>query len=184
MVTAIFRTGETTMAIIATRAPTTLAWSNFTSVSTLLDPTDGGDLDAYTEFNYETPTGWRLVDGRFAFADGQTVRVTPRARVRAGARQTAALLAHEQFHYDVGFVIARCVAKELFSLRAPTMADLVRQQNELIQLHFFRRVGLIQRRYDIDTGHGTNARWQAHYLRLMRECLANANANMLGGWWL
>ena len=172
------------MAITATRTPQTLAWSNFTSVATLIDPADGGAMDAYTSFDYVTPSGWTTIDGRFAFSDGQVVRVSPRARVRTGVAQTADLLAHEQFHYDVGFVIARRVARELGRLRARTMADLAREQDAIIALHFHRRAGLIQRRYDIDTRHGRNAHYQALYLKLMAACIANPSATHFNGWWL
>jgi hypothetical protein len=170
------------MAIVASRSPAVLSWSDYTPVAHLVDPADGGVMDAYTTFNYATPAGWAQFGGQVGFADGQTVSITPRCRVRSGAAQTAPLLAHEQFHYDVGFVIARVVAKALARLRAPDLAQLAASQNDVIRLHFIVRAGLIQRRYDLDTGHGANARHQSHYLRLMTACLANPNAVQIGGW--
>ena len=48
--------------------------------------------------------------------------ITPKCRVWTGVVQTATLLSHEQFHYDVAIVIARVLARKLNSLRASSDA--------------------------------------------------------------
>jgi hypothetical protein len=46
------------------------------------------------------------------------------------------------------------------------------------------RAGLIQRRYDKDTNHGTIAHFQRIWKNSMAGCLANERADHLLGWWL
>ena len=97
---------------------------------------------------------------------------------------TAPLLAHEQFHYDVGFVVCRALAHQLTIARAPTLAGLATKLAALLDLHIKRRVALIQRRYDLDTQHGLNDKYQRIWLDRMTACLANPAANQIGGFWL
>jgi hypothetical protein len=173
------------MAITVSASPTTLAWSNFTSVSSLTDPADGTAVDAYTTFGYDIPDRpARTVGGMLALADPMTIRITPNARVVTGVAQTAGLLSHEQFHYDVGIVCARALARHLMRLRGANQADLRSQLISAVTLHLITRAGLIQRRYDIDSRHGTNAHYQKVWKDRMATVLANPNADQIGGFWL
>lgn len=173
------------MTITAVQKPVALTWGSYTSQAKVIDPADGTEQDAFTAFEYELPDApTRTLDGQVALADGLDLTITPIALVRTGASKTADLLSHEQFHYDVGFVIARVVAKKLARLRAATEKALVGEMQRLVQYHFNTRAGLIQRRYDIDTHHGTNKHYQKLWKGFMRNCLADAKALQIHGFWL
>ncbi len=174
------------MTIAASRNPATLAWTHYTAQATVIDPADGTAQDAYTSFNYSLqpnlPAEHR--NGRSYMPSRMRLVITPVARVRTGAPQSADLLAHEQLHYDVGFVIGRRVAFELNRLEAANDAALAAALNALIRLHFHTRAGLIQSRYDRESNHSRNARYQQYWQTQMRACLANPNATQIGGWML
>jgi hypothetical protein len=174
------------MAITVTASPAVLAWSNFTPVpSQITDPADGTLVDALTRFNFNLPAlPPRTVAGQLAVADPNVITITPNAQVFTGVLQTAALLSHEQFHYDVGIVTARALARELMALRAPNQGALTVLVQNAARLHFFTRAGLLQRRYDLDTRHGTIAHYQKIWKDRMTACLANPRADQLGGFYL
>jgi hypothetical protein len=173
------------MAITLSATPTTLSWSNFTVVASLVDPADGVAVDAFTSFAFNIPNlPPRTLGSQVALADPMTITLTPNAQVRSGAAQTAGLLDHEQFHYDVGIVTGRALARELTRLRAPNLAALRSAFLQAVNLHFTTRTGLLQRRYDIDSRHGTNAHYQKIWKDRMAVCLANPNSDQLGGFWL
>ncbi|MBX9909964.1 MAG: hypothetical protein K2Z25_14775 [Beijerinckiaceae bacterium] len=171
--------------ITATRTVVKLTESDFVKVPKVFDPADGTLQDAYTAFEYEMPDkGSRMVGGKFALAVPNVMKVWPNAKMRIGAVMTPGLLAHEQFHYDVGFVVARTFAHQATIARAASYAALVATYQGLEALHFKKRVGLIQQRYDVDTHHGTNAYYQKIWLDRMAACIANPKANQIGGFWL
>lgn len=174
------------MAITVVANPMLLAWGNFTlSATRIADPNDGTLVDAVTRFNFYFPAlAPRTVNGQFALADPNLLKITPNAQVFTGVLQTAALLAHEQFHYDVGIVTARALARELMALRAPNLAALSTAMNAAFRLHLFTRAGLLQRRYDIDAAHGTQAHYQKVWKDRMAQCLANPLSSRIGGFYL
>jgi hypothetical protein len=101
-----------------------------------------------------------------------------------GGPQSPELLAHQQFYYDVGFVVARVVARELMSLRAGGEGELAAAVWNTVQLHFIFRAGLIQRRYDLDTRHGAIRYDQQLWTWRMSACLADPTSSQIGGFWL
>lgn len=113
-------------AITATRNVVKLKEANFVKVPKVFDPADGTEQDALTAFDYELPDkGSRMVGAEFALAVPNVILVWPKAKMRIGAVITPGLLAHEQFHYDLGFVLARAFAHQLTTARAPSYAALV-----------------------------------------------------------
>lgn len=173
------------MAITVQANPANLTWGHFKLVSNLLDPNDGTSVDAVTLFNYNLPNRRpRMVNGRAALADPMVLTITPNCKVRQGTSQTAGLLSHEQFHYDVGIVTARALARFMTRLRTRNFPDLRTELNRAVRLHFTRRADLIQRRYDKDTRHGQDAHQQRIWKRNMASCLAKPRTNQLGGFWL
>lgn len=173
------------MTITATRTPVTLGAADYIPFPIVIDPADGTVQTAFTAFQFNIPAHPpRTVDGRQALAETFAIRITPVAMITVGATMTSGLLGHEQFHYDVGFVIARQLARELSALRRNAIAELATALTAAVTLHFSTRAGLIQRRYDLDTRHGTNAHYQRIWLDRMRACLANASATQIGGFWL
>jgi hypothetical protein len=174
------------MAITVTASPVNLTFANFTPVpSQIVDPADGTLVDALTRFNFNLPDlPAQTIGGQFAVADPNVITITPNAQIFTGVLQTPALLSHEQFHYDVGTLTARGLAKQLVALRAPTQAALGVLVRDAAVLHFVTRAGLIQRRYDIDTQHGTIALFQRIWKDRMRLVLADAKADQIGGFFL
>jgi hypothetical protein len=174
------------MAITVTATPASLTFANFTpSATQIVDPNDGTLVDALTRFNFNLPAlPPRMVAGQFAMADPNVITITPNAQIFTGVAQTPALLSHEQFHYDVGIVTARALARELMALRAPNLAALVTAAQNATRLHFTTRARLLQRRYDLDTRHGTNAHFQKIWKDRMTACLANPRSDQLGGFFL
>jgi Bacterial protein of unknown function (DUF922) len=173
------------MTITAIRVPTVLTAAHFVGHGTVIDPRDGTEQLAFTEYHVDVPDNpTRTVDGKKALAETFQIKITPRAKIKSGTTLTNALREHEQFHFDLGFVIARRVASLLNDLRADSVAELKQKFDDIIHLHFRTRNDLIQRRYDLDTRHGT----QAHYERLwhdrMKACIGDPKATQLGGFYL
>jgi hypothetical protein len=164
------------MAITATANPQTLTWAHFTVVpDKIVDAHDGTLQHSYTTFRFEYPG---------APGDFNVIAITPRAQVWNGVKQTEALLSHEQLHYDVGFVVARALARDLTRLRTRTLVDLENEFRNAFDLHFERRALLIQTRYDRETEHGANRRSQRIWKDAMARCLADPRAGHILGWQL
>lgn len=174
------------MPITVTAKPTALTWADFKiSPSKILDPNDGTLTDAVTGFKFALPDlPPRTIASQFAMGDPNVLTIIPDAQVFSGVVQNAALLSHEQFHYDVGIVTARALARKLTALRAPSLIALRTAVQDAARLHLTIRAQLIQKRYDIETQHGTNAHYQKIWKDGMASCLANARSDHLGGFWL
>ena len=174
------------MAITIRATPSTLTWANFTvTANQILDPADGTLVDAYTSFNYNLPNlPPRKESGRLYFPDPWNITITPKAQVWTSVTKTAALLSHEQWHYDVGIVTGRALVRRLASASGATMGEMLSILNEAVTLHFHTRAGILQKRYDKDTRHGTNAYYQKIWKDRMTQCLANPKADQIGGFWL
>ena len=173
------------MAITSVARPPTLSWTNFVSVANLVDPTDGTPQDSVTKFRFDIPDRRpRQIGNEFAMAETFEIGVTPDAKIRTGAGQTDALLAHEQLHYDVGICIMRRVAHELTRLRANSLAELRTAFLGVVHLHVERRAALIQRRYDIDSNHSLNHHYQHVWSRMIKHALNHPPATHIGGFWL
>lgn len=173
------------MSISLVVKPVTLTWANYTERDKVVDPADKTEQDAYTAFEYDLPGGTtRRVDGELALPESLALTITPIALIRKGARKSDELLSHEQFHYDVATVIGRVVVKKLERLRGKTAADLDAGSDQILNLHFSVRAGLIQRRYDLETRHGRNTNYQKAWKKLMKETMARPDSTQMGGWWL
>ncbi len=176
------------MAVTVQTNPVTLTWASFLVVpNQIVDPADNTLVDAYTTFNFAItpdPPNSQTIGGKFAFADPMTITITPNARVWSGIAQTAALLSHEQWHYDMGTVTARALAKQIPTLRGNTFAELIAALRADLAFHFSTRAGLLQKRYDIDTRHGTNAHYQRVWKDRMTACISNASSDQIGGYYL
>jgi hypothetical protein len=173
------------MAITVRRIPERLTWADYLPVPIVINPHDSTQQDAFTAFNFDIPENQlRTVDGQLALAETFEITITPHAKAKMGGLQTTELLTHEQFHYDVGFVVARVVARELMTLRAGTEPELATAVWNTLRLHFFFRAELIQRRYDLDTRHGTVRYDQEVWFSRMSHCLADPASSQIGGFWL
>ena len=174
------------MAISAFRNPATLSWDDYDERPVVIDPSDGSLQDAVTAFEFELMPNLpaERFNGRFRLQRGMSISITPIALVRTGATQTDELLSHEQLHYDVGFVIARQLARELNVVDAATEPALRTLLNQLIDLHFHTRGKLIQTRYDRESNHSRNPHFQRVWKQNMTACLANPHASQIGGWML
>jgi hypothetical protein len=173
------------MAITVRRIPERLTWADYPLIPVVINPHDGTEQDAFTAFNFHIPEKPpRTIDGQLALAETFEIIIKPHARAKLGGSQTAEFLIHEQFHYDVGFVVARVVARELMTLRAENEAALAAAVWNIVRLHFYFRAELIQRRYDLDTRHGTIRYDQQIWFSRMIRCLAEPASTQIGGFWL
>jgi hypothetical protein len=174
------------MPITVVANPAVLSWTNFTVMANKIpDPNDGTLVDAVTRFKFDFPDkAPRKIVNRFKLGDPNVITITPQAQVWSGVMQTPALLSHEQFHYDVGIVTARALARQLMTLEEGNLAALKTAFLGAFHLHFDVRAGLLQSRYDKDTVHGTVARYQKIWKDEMAACLANPKATHLHGFWL
>ena len=174
------------MAITVVANPVNLTWGDFTVVpDKIVDPADGEEVDAYTAFNFNIPSlPPKAYGSKWGFADPMQITITPNAQVWSGVAQTAALLSHEQWHYDVGFVTGRVLAKTLSRARKNTIPELVKVLQDAVKLHFTTRTGILQRRYDKDSRHGTQARYQKIWKDRMTGCLNDPKATKIGGFYL
>jgi hypothetical protein len=173
------------MSITVRRFPEQITWTDFINIPIVIDPNDGTKQAAFTAFNFDIPDEPpRLVNGQLALAETFQILITPRARAKLGGPKTAEMLAHQQFFYDIGFVVARVVARELANLRAGDERELASAVWNIGQLHFVFRAGLIQRRYDLDTQHGTVQYDQQVWTARMSTCLASPQSTQIGGFWL
>jgi len=171
------------MAITVEARPASLAWSDFTVLDTPnYDVNDGTSQGAVTQPNFALPDlPPRTVDGQLALADPNTITITPNARVYKAIRQTPKLLSHEQFHYDVGIIAARALARDLTSLRAGDLDSLKTAAIAAARLHFVTRARPIQSKYDVDTNHGDNQHYQKIWKDRMAKCLADPNCTEING---
>lgn len=163
------------MAITVVPRPVTVSWSDFSTVDSL-----PSDEDAHIDMGYEVENkNFRRVGGQFMVAETLEVRVKPLAKVLRSASQTDTLLAHEQGHYDIGILAGRALARELASLHAATPAALGLAMRSCFTLHTVTRLDPIQKKYDKDTGHGTNATEQARWAGLISAALGAVAAVQL-----
>jgi len=165
--------------------PAVLSWANFlTSPTKILDPGDGSLVDAVTKFDWALQNLPPIItNGVFTVPSGITITITPNCRVWTGVVQTAALLSHEQFHYDVGIMCARAFGRQIANLRGTSLSDLSTKINDAATLHFKTRARILQSRYDIDTRHGTQAHYQQIWKSRMTRALASPNDDTMGGFW-
>ncbi|MBI4910887.1 MAG: hypothetical protein HY820_45175 [Acidobacteria bacterium] len=164
------------MAITVRPNPTTLAWSNFTTVSTL-----SGNEDAHIDFNFVIPNRpLRRVGGNFMLAETFEIGVSPIAKVKQGANQTAALLAHEQGHYDIAIAVAWALAADLQTLSAASQGALSTALTTTFNLHRTTRMAAVQQGYDTATGSSQNAAQQAAWLTAIATALTSHASTLQG----
>ena len=120
--------------INAFRNPTTLTFDDYDPRASIVDPNDGSVSDAFTSFDFELLPNLPAErhNGRFRLQRTMSLSITPIALIRDDAAATdpgmPSLLSHEQLHYDVGFVIARQLARELNVIDSATERGLKRHR--------------------------------------------------------
>lgn len=174
------------MAIKVNAIPALLSWSNFTITNDKIeDPADGELVDAYTAFDYIFPNSAPVTKkGFLVVPENYTISLLPKAKVWKDVMQTEELLSHEQWHYDVGIITGRALCRQIATLKGTSLADLKLKLQAAIELHFNKRAGLLQKRYDTDTNHGTVERYQKLWKERMKATLADPKAETMGGYWL
>jgi hypothetical protein len=173
------------MSITVRRNPERLTWDDFIFIPLVINPNDSTEQDAFTTFTFDIPDQPpRSQDGQLALAEAFEIVITPHARAKLGGPKTEQILTHQRFYYDLGFVVGREAGRALTALRAANESDLATARWNIIQLHFIFRAGLIQRRYDLDTKHGTVRYDQQLWTSRMSSCLADPESSQIGGFWL
>ena len=143
--------------------PPVLTWSAFQSVDSLADSEDAHIAAA---MSFPRPLRMESADGVHRLP-AFTITVAPeaaRTRVRRSARRSAALLRHEQGHYDIVVLAARALGRELASTTASSASDLSRAVEDCVAKHT-ERAARSSEAYDRETDHGRSlseqARWSA-----------------------
>ena len=155
------------MAITVAPNPRALQWSNFREVASLIGE------DAHIDLSFAVPNrAFRSVNGRFRMAETFPIAVSPVATVRRGATRSAALLSHEQGHYDIGILVAEAMARDFMGLEAANIGDLSTAINACFDRHRLTLMRAVQDKYDLDTNHSQNSAQQQRWDGLIRQCLA------------
>jgi hypothetical protein len=164
------------MAITVRANPVSLAWSNFTVVHAL-----AGNEDAHIDINFVIPTRPpRRVGSEWMLAETFEIVVSPVAKVKQSANQTADLLAHEQGHYDIGLAVGWAMAADLQSLSAPSQAELGRQLTSTFNLHRTTRMAIVQQRYDTETNHSQNTAQQSAWETAIANAISTKASSLRG----
>jgi hypothetical protein len=155
------------MAITVAPNPVNLQWSNFRSAPT------PPDEEAHIDINFNVPNRpFRRVNGRILMAETFQIGVSPNAKVRQGASQTADLLSHEQGHYNLGILVAWAMAHDFMQLEAANSAALGNAIRACFNLHKDTRMRSIQQKYDRDTNHSRNRQQQQRWDRMISQCMS------------
>lgn len=160
-----------------------LEWRDFVVVPVLHDPLARRPVDALTDFYVrllgDEPVG--AEGGGFRLAEDAVLRLAPLCRRVAGAPATAALLAHEQGHWDIAFLVGGSCARRLAGLHAGTADALREGVTGVLREHFVARNEAIQARYDRETGHGRDEATQRRWAAALSQALASNEAGTLEG---
>ena len=110
------------------------------------------------------------------------VVVRPQGEVWKDANKTAALLAHEELHYYVGYVVARALINDILALRASSAGQLEGALTTMMDTHLVTRGEVIQKAYDGNTGNSASTAKQHQWQKAMTDCIANPKATKLMGY--
>jgi hypothetical protein len=102
------------------------------------------------------------------------VRIVPIGTWVVRGKLTAALLAHEQGHWDIAGLTAHEYYRALAGLRATKQSELARLAQEALQ-RIKTKVDRLQVKYDRETNHSRDAAKQAQWDTLIRGCITNSN---------
>lgn len=111
-----------------------------------------------------------------------SINLSPQGKVWTGSNKSASLLAHEEIHYYMGYVVARAAINEMLALRPARTAGLGDTLKAIVAKHMEDRGEKIQEAYDKATDHGTNAGKQSAWEKAMAACIANPSATALMGY--
>ncbi|MET0152698.1 MAG: DUF922 domain-containing protein [Candidatus Binatia bacterium] len=159
--------------------PPVLTWSAFRSVESLAE---SEDAHIAAEISFPRPLRMESADGVYRLP-AFTITVAPepaRTRVRRSAQRSAALLRHEQGHYDIVVLAARALGRELASITASSASDLSRAVEDCVAKHT-ERAARSSEAYDRETDHGRSlseqTRWSA---RIAAALTAETVGELLG----
>ena len=154
------------MAITVKPNPRTLNWGHFSSVQSL--PNE----DAHIDISFNMPNKpFRKVGSVYMLAETFELGVSPVAKVVRGTSKTAALLSHEQGHYDIGILTGEAMARDLMTLEAAKPGDLVTLVKAAFDLHRLTRMKAVQEKYDDDTEHSQDSGEQKRWDDLIAQCM-------------
>ena len=162
------------MSIRVIAQPPILNWKNFQPVDDL------GDDNAYTGFVFSLPIVNFLTVGGMITLPNTMITLRPKGCMVVKGSQTPALLKHEQGHYDIGYCVARVLAKDLEKLRESSASDLQSAINAAMSLHE-DNAEAIRLSYDNATQHGTDAAAQKSWNIMISKCKGDPSSTSLNG---
>ena len=104
-----------------------------------------------------------------------TVRVNSANTWVMTGQQSAALLDHEQGHWDIAGLVAHELHNALAAIRAADATALAAEVRTVIQ-RFQSKVDALQIQYDRETSHGANAAGQSTWNARIRGCISGGNS--------
>jgi hypothetical protein len=157
--------------------PRALTWDDFRELESR--PSDAeGDENAQIHSDVNQPERVRVArEGGQQRVSALTVTISI---IRADtwvvrSAKAAALLSHEQGHYDITGLTGRDMGNEILAARAGTLEDLQRQVTDIIE-RARQRAQDLNARYDTETGGGANRDAQRRWDERIRSSISSGTA--------
>jgi hypothetical protein len=163
--------------LVVTGWPRALTWDDFRELESR--PSDAeGDENAQIHSDVNQPERVRVArEGGQQRVSALTVTISI---IRADtwvvrSAKAAALLSHEQGHYDITGLTGRDMGNEILAARAGTLEDLQRQVTDIIE-RARQRAQDLNARYDTETGGGRNRDAQRRWDESIRSSISNGTS--------
>ena len=177
---AILWIGAAGMRIDVRADPERLTWSDFRRVESVSGTSEHARIAA--EMSFPQPLRIERAGGGYRLPQF-TITVTPqpaRTVARRSVALSAALLRHEQGHYDIVVLAARALARELEGMTAGSAQELTRRVEDCVSKHTDRAERLSEA-YDRATDHSHDPAEQARWTERIDRALADGEATRLEG---
>ncbi|MEO0388586.1 MAG: DUF922 domain-containing protein, partial [Pseudomonadota bacterium] len=148
-----------------------VTWSDFQG-NVPADAAHTAHIDTKMKLNY----GWKSKGGSYSLADNVvvTVLLSRQKSWAKAAERTAALLAHEQRHYDITALMARDCFIELMGMKGqgfPSQAALEKAVATVVAAY---PIQTIQERYDDETNHSQIGAQQTRWDCMIQRAFTQA----------
>lgn len=161
--------------------PDSLGWGDFRTVENQID----GQYEAEGGFKSSSSGGfgYNKSGGKYQMVlnDDFRVKVWPDARIWKGAKKTAALLDHEDIHYQFAYVLARAMLNAMDALRKSKTSEFTHVVATMSRVHMVERAAALHKKYDKETDHGMNDAPQKRWKAALATCVADDTATTLMG---
>ena len=165
------------MAVTAVPEPKDLKWSDYKG------PVPGGSsLDAFTQPRFTLGNAKAVKDGDKFRLDKVDIKLTMETLSCwvDPAKKTNALLEHERGHWFMQKLVAKEMESALAALRADDPAALFKDAGAKFDWYQTPRSGFVDKQYDDDTNHGTNATQQGLWDAKIKAWTEKGSMDLVG----